>query len=384
MILILLLLFSCIVLKGDHCKSEQIRRRRRFRTTFTTEQIAELEEEFMQCRYLTPTRATELSNKLKLRSTQIQNWFKNRRRRQKLQAQDYVYDMMEPSSPSSASPPNLDASPTLVPATIPDIVSDNISDHSSVSDIESDSVTASDPLTADLPTILPTTIGNLSSFEISDTESSVLSSQDTCLTDPIETNNIESNTINVIENDTLTLNNDTEISASDESENCSININAPAPTMAYSDKEINQSKMLQIASSKMSPEKTQFQAQPLEKKMNAIITAKANQESSPFKLNEQNPQSENFRKIAIDHNYNDSYYALDQQQNEEIYLDGSVSKCIKSTQLRAFEKFYKPRSLRFDDNSSFSSGSGCNSTDSDDLEPTRPLKVSSYYSRSNN
>lgn len=62
-----------------------MRRPRRTRTTFTSSQIAELEQHFLQGRYLTSSRLAELSAKLALGTAQVKIWFKNRRRRHKIQ-----------------------------------------------------------------------------------------------------------------------------------------------------------------------------------------------------------------------------------------------------------------------------------------------------------
>lgn len=63
-----------------------MRRPRRTRTTFTSAQIAELEQHFLQGRYLTSSRLAELSAKLALGTAQVKIWFKNRRRRHKIQS----------------------------------------------------------------------------------------------------------------------------------------------------------------------------------------------------------------------------------------------------------------------------------------------------------
>ncbi|XP_075148335.1 bicoid isoform X2 [Haematobia irritans] len=79
-----------------------MRRPRRTRTTFTSVQIAELEQHFLQGRYLTSSRLTELSAKLALGTAQVKIWFKNRRRRHKIQSdqqKEFSCDGM-PMSPS--------------------------------------------------------------------------------------------------------------------------------------------------------------------------------------------------------------------------------------------------------------------------------------------
>ncbi|XP_039492945.1 homeotic protein bicoid isoform X3 [Drosophila santomea] len=90
-----------------------MRRPRRTRTTFTSSQIAELEQHFLQGRYLTAPRLADLSAKLALGTAQVKIWFKNRRRRHKIQSdqhKDQSYEGM-PLSPgmkqSDSDPPSL-------------------------------------------------------------------------------------------------------------------------------------------------------------------------------------------------------------------------------------------------------------------------------------
>lgn len=83
-----------------------MRRPRRTRTTFTSAQIAELEQHFIQGRYLTSSRLAELSAKLVLGTAQVKIWFKNRRRRHKIQSdqqKDFSCDGM-PLSPTVPNP----------------------------------------------------------------------------------------------------------------------------------------------------------------------------------------------------------------------------------------------------------------------------------------
>ncbi|XP_016985630.1 homeotic protein bicoid isoform X3 [Drosophila rhopaloa] len=90
-----------------------MRRPRRTRTTFTSSQIAELEQHFLQGRYLTAPRLADLSAKLALGTAQVKIWFKNRRRRHKIQSdqhKDQSYEGM-PLSPgmkqTDGDPPSL-------------------------------------------------------------------------------------------------------------------------------------------------------------------------------------------------------------------------------------------------------------------------------------
>lgn len=59
------------------------RRRRKSRTAFTTDQLAELEKKFQVQKYLTAVDKDNLANKLGLRSNQVITWFQNRRAKMK-------------------------------------------------------------------------------------------------------------------------------------------------------------------------------------------------------------------------------------------------------------------------------------------------------------
>ncbi|XP_037956525.1 homeotic protein bicoid-like isoform X1 [Teleopsis dalmanni] len=75
------------ILKKDEVKQTvTIRRPRRSRTVFTKLQIAELEQQFQRAKYLSTISLAELSNKLTIGQPQVKTWFKNRRRRHKLQS----------------------------------------------------------------------------------------------------------------------------------------------------------------------------------------------------------------------------------------------------------------------------------------------------------
>lgn len=88
-----------------------MRRPRRTRTTFSHSQIAELEQHFQQGRYLTAPRLADLSAKLQLGTAQVKIWFKNRRRRHKIQSdKDNSYDDHNGSlKGGDADPPSLHA-----------------------------------------------------------------------------------------------------------------------------------------------------------------------------------------------------------------------------------------------------------------------------------
>lgn len=88
-----------------------MRRPRRTRTTFTHSQVAELEQHFQQGRYLTAPRLADLSAKLQLGTAQVKIWFKNRRRRHKIQTdKDNSYDDHNGSlKGGDTDPPSLQA-----------------------------------------------------------------------------------------------------------------------------------------------------------------------------------------------------------------------------------------------------------------------------------
>nr|ACD75452.1 putative bicoid [Lonchoptera lutea] len=62
-----------------------MRRPRRTRTTFTSAQISKLEQYFNESKYVNASRLAELSGKLNLGNAQVKIWFKNRRRRLRIE-----------------------------------------------------------------------------------------------------------------------------------------------------------------------------------------------------------------------------------------------------------------------------------------------------------
>nr|ACD75458.1 putative bicoid [Platypeza consobrina] len=62
-----------------------MRRTRRLRTTFTQQQLQELEQEFQINKYVTALRLADITSRLNLANAQVKIWFKNRRRKHKIE-----------------------------------------------------------------------------------------------------------------------------------------------------------------------------------------------------------------------------------------------------------------------------------------------------------
>ncbi|WAR21512.1 VAX2A-like protein [Mya arenaria] len=64
-------------------KALDLDRPKRARTTFSPDQLYDLEKEFQRNQYLVGKERTELANRLKLSETQVKVWFQNRRTKYK-------------------------------------------------------------------------------------------------------------------------------------------------------------------------------------------------------------------------------------------------------------------------------------------------------------
>lgn len=69
------------------------RKRRKPRTCFTNQQIAELERRFVYQKYLSPSDRDELSLRLGLSGAQIITWFQNRRARFRREVEELKSDI---------------------------------------------------------------------------------------------------------------------------------------------------------------------------------------------------------------------------------------------------------------------------------------------------
>ena len=74
--------------KSGECQLMKQRQRRKPRVLFSQAQVNELEKRFYQQRYLSAPERDQLSQILKLTSTQVKIWFQNRRYKCKRQKQD--------------------------------------------------------------------------------------------------------------------------------------------------------------------------------------------------------------------------------------------------------------------------------------------------------
>ncbi|XP_068623722.1 protein zerknuellt 2-like isoform X2 [Battus philenor] len=83
-------------------KTNGVKKHKRVRTMFTSQQMMELEQEYARTRYLDRTRRIELAEVLHLNERTIKIWFQNRRMKEKKNKADGYDDSEEPSTTDSS------------------------------------------------------------------------------------------------------------------------------------------------------------------------------------------------------------------------------------------------------------------------------------------
>jgi hypothetical protein len=78
------------------------RKRKKARTAFSREQVADLEKKFQEKKYLSSAERGELAEKLKLSDMQVKTWFQNRRMKYKRQSEEAEMEMKSPKYPYSS------------------------------------------------------------------------------------------------------------------------------------------------------------------------------------------------------------------------------------------------------------------------------------------
>lgn len=78
---------------------EELRRKKKARTAFSREQVADLEKKFHEKKYLSSAERGELAEKLKLSDMQVKTWFQNRRMKYKRQSEEAEMEMKSPKYP---------------------------------------------------------------------------------------------------------------------------------------------------------------------------------------------------------------------------------------------------------------------------------------------
>ena len=78
---------------------EAFRKKKKPRTAFSREQVAELEKKFNEKKYLSSAERGELAEKLKLSDMQVKTWFQNRRMKFKRQTEEAEMELKSPKYP---------------------------------------------------------------------------------------------------------------------------------------------------------------------------------------------------------------------------------------------------------------------------------------------
>ena len=84
---------------GNDDDDDLFRKRKKARTAFSREQVAELEKKFQEKKYLSSAERGELAERLKLSDMQVKTWFQNRRMKYKRQSEEAEMEMKSPKYP---------------------------------------------------------------------------------------------------------------------------------------------------------------------------------------------------------------------------------------------------------------------------------------------
>ncbi len=87
---------------GNDDDDDGFRKRKKARTAFSREQVAELEKKFQEKKYLSSAERGELAERLKLSDMQVKTWFQNRRMKYKRQSEEAEMEMKSPKYPYSS------------------------------------------------------------------------------------------------------------------------------------------------------------------------------------------------------------------------------------------------------------------------------------------
>lgn len=90
-------------------------KRKKARTAFSREQVAELEKKFQEKKYLSSAERGELAERLKLSDMQVKTWFQNRRMKYKRQSEEAEMEMKSPKYPYGSFIPYGGMTPWYMP-----------------------------------------------------------------------------------------------------------------------------------------------------------------------------------------------------------------------------------------------------------------------------